>query len=203
MNMNENRGDVTLLLDAFSGGDGTAEERLFSIIYDKLHVLAHMAMRKEAPGQVLQTTALVNEAYIKLVQNKEFRWNNRSHFFALAARAMRRILIGEARKRKAAKRGSGKPPWSLEEAGDLLQDDSGRGDTLEYLVRLDKALDKLRSVEQHKRKCTIVECRFFVGLTLDQTAEALGISRATVSREWEYAKVLLFRELKGASGDGD
>jgi len=198
MNKDEFSGDVTLLLSAFSSGDQDAEERLFAIIYDQLHLLAHAAMRQEAPGQVLQTTALVNEVYIKLVQSREFRWRNRYHFFAIAARAMRRILISEARKRKAAKRGRGETPWSLKESEDLVLSASEGGDTLDRLVLLDKALDKMKSIEQHKRKCEIVELRYFVGLTLDQTAEMLGISKATVIREWEYAKVLLYRDLKGA-----
>jgi RNA polymerase sigma-70 factor (ECF subfamily) len=185
--------DVTALLHSFSDGNQDAKQKLFSVVYKKLHNLAHSAMRKERPDHTLQTTALVHEAYMRLVQNRDERWQNRRHFFSTAATAMRRILVDEARRRKSAKRGSGKSPVTLDGLN-LLDPDSG-ADPLENLETLDKALDRLGSQPEHERKCTVVELRFFVGLSLEQTAEVLDVSMATVKRDWEFTRAWLSREM--------
>jgi RNA polymerase sigma factor (TIGR02999 family) len=130
---------------------------------------------------------------MRLVQNKDERWQNRRHFFSTAATAMRRILVDEARRRKTAKRGSGRTPVTLDELK-LVDPDSG-ADPLENLEALDKALDRLGSQVEHERKCTVVELRFFVGLSLEQTAEVLDVSIATVKRDWEFTRAWLSREM--------
>jgi RNA polymerase sigma factor (TIGR02999 family) len=193
--------DVTLLLEAVFAGDQDAGRKLFSIVYRELHALAHTAMRREIPGNPLQTTALVHEAYIRLVQYKDERWENRAHFFSTAARAMRRILVDEARSRKAAKRGYGHCPVPLDELKEPGQKEEAQ-DPFEDLEALDRALDKLSAQESHKRKCTVVELRFFVGLTLEQTADVLAVSIATVKRDWEFTRAWLRREVNRGLGEG-
>jgi RNA polymerase sigma factor (TIGR02999 family) len=190
--------DVTELLSSLSAGDEHAGERLFSVVYDKLHNLAHNAMRGERPGHTLQTTALVHEAYLRLVKNRKERWENRKHFFSTAATAMRRILVDEARRRKADKRGSGQQPLPLEALGETDQGFVELKGPLENLEVLDAALVKLESQPDHKRKLTVVELRFFVGLSLDEVADVLGVSPTTVKRDWEFAKAWLSREMSKA-----
>lgn len=187
--------DVTALLTSLSAGDRIAGERLYAIVYQKLHHLAHAAMRGERPGHTLQTTALVHEAYLRLVKPREERWENRKHFFGTAATAMRRILVDEARRRRAGKRGGDRQPLSLQEVGESAD---GRGevhDPFDDLESLDLALGRLEALPDHQRKCSVVELRFFVGLTLEETAEVLDVSVATVTRDWEFTKAWLNREM--------
>lgn len=191
--------DVTLLLKAAMDGDRSAGEKLFAAVYRELHALAHSTMRKERPDHTLQTTALVHEAYIRLVQDPDGGWENRAHFFSTAARAMRCILVDEARRRKALKRGSGHSPVPLDALQEAVQKSTKSKDLVENMEALDKALDLLGEQSSGKRKCTVVELRFFVGLTLEQTAEVLGISKATVKRDWEFTRAWLRREINRES----
>ena len=193
--------DVTLLLEAVAAGDRHAGKELFTIVYRKLHALAHAAMRKERPGHTLQTTALVHEAYLRLVPEKDKGWTNRAHFFGTAATAMRRILVDEARKKKAAKRGLGLRPLSLDALSESEQEVAPYDDPFGDLEKLDHALEKLKTLTGHERKCTVVELRYFVGLTLEETAEALDLSLATVKRDWECTKAWLLREMRGRRTD--
>jgi RNA polymerase sigma factor (TIGR02999 family) len=187
--------NATQLLAAVSSGDESAKNKLFAVVYGELHRMAHRAMRGENPRHTLQTTALVHEAYIRLVPGKEARWQDRGHFFSVAAKAMRRILAGEARKKRAAKRGSGQRPVTLDRLGEPGADQTPEGIPMEDLEMLDLALDKLGEQEGSERLCTMVELRFFVGLTLDQTAEVLGVSKATVKRDWEFTRAWLYKEM--------
>ena len=182
-------GDVSTLLRAWSGGDPGALEKLTPIVYDELHRLAEGYMHREHVGHTLQTTALVNEAYIKLVDSSRVRWQNRAHFFAVAAQLMRRILVDFARKRRYQKRGGDWRQVTLAEglgvaAANLDSD----------LVALDEALQGLAKLDP--RKARVVELRFFGGLSLEETAEALQVSTDTVGRDWRAAKAWLMRELK-------
>jgi len=152
-------------------------------------------MRKERRDHTLQTTALVHEAYIRLVKDKDERWKNRAHFFSAAASAMRRILVDTARGRKAAKRLGGKERVPLHKADGFDQRITTLQDRFEDLEALDKALCKLGSEVGNKRKCTMVELRFFVGLTLEQTAEVTGVSMATIKRDWRYTRAWLLKEM--------
>jgi RNA polymerase sigma factor (TIGR02999 family) len=159
------------------------------MVHAELHRLARRYMRRERPGHTLQATALVNEAYLRLIEVKRVRWQNRAHFFAMSARVMRRILVESARKRGNDKRGGGAPKVPLDEAL-LVSQQAGP-----YLVPLDDALQALEIV--HPRKSQVVELRFFGGLTVEETAEALHISPETVKRDWRFAKLWLLRELSG------
>ncbi len=193
--------NATELLEAVSSGDQNAKNRLFSVVYKELHAMAHRAMRKESPRHTLQTTALVHEAYIRLIPSKDVRWRDRTHFFRVAAKAMRRILAGEARKKGAIKRGSGRRPAALDNRLEPGHDPAAAGVPFEDLDALDKALDKLGEEEGRSRLCEMVELRFFVGLTLDQTAEVLRISKATVKRDWEFTRAWLYKEMKSQETD--
>ena len=180
-------GEATQLLIDWSGGDATALEKLTPLIYDELHRVARRLMRHERGDHTLQATALVNEAYARLVDQRNVRWQNRAHFFAIAARLMRRILIDYARQRHYAKRGGGAPKVSLDEA--LVLSDERAAE----LVALDEALDRLASIDPQQGR--VVELRFFGGLTVEETAEVLKISYDMVKREWSTAKAWLFREM--------
>jgi RNA polymerase sigma-70 factor, ECF subfamily len=184
---------VSGLLRAWSDGDRSALERLTPIVYEELHRLARYHMNRERPGHSLQTTALVNEAYIRLVDYKAMQWQNRAHFFAVSAQLMRRILVEHAR-RHNLKRGGGVPHVSLEETA------VAGGDRAANLVALDDALDVLARVDP--RKVQVVEMRFFGGLSVEETAEVLKVSSVTVMREWSTAKAWLYRELAGETTDG-
>ena len=179
--------EVTQLLLAWSNGDQAALDRLIPLVDKELHCLAHHYMRRENAGHTLQTTALVNEAYLKLIDQKHVHWKNRAHFFALSAQLMRRILVDHARGRQYAKRGGGVQRISFDEA---LVVSSDRGADL---VALDAALIKLTAIDPRKGK--VVELRFFGGLSVDETAEALQISAVTVMREWSMAKAWLYNSL--------
>jgi RNA polymerase sigma-70 factor, ECF subfamily len=185
--------DVSVLLRAWSCGDQAALERLTPIVYDELHRLAGRYMRRERPGHSLQATALVNEAYMRLVGYTRMRWQDRAHFLAVAAQVMRRILIEHAR-RHNLKRGGDVPRVSLDEAALVSADDDLN------LVALDDAMIALAVLDP--RKVQVVEMRFFGGLTVDETAEVLGVSAVTVKRDWRAAKAWLCRELGGAAPHG-
>jgi RNA polymerase sigma factor (TIGR02999 family) len=190
-------GDISKLLRSWSDGDRSALERLTPIVYDELHRLARRYMRNERPGHSLQTTALVNEAYMRLVDYKRMQWQNRAHFFAVSAQLMRRILVEHAR-RHNLKRGGGVPHVSLEEAavvgGDRATDPGSQ------LVALDDALNALARFDA--RKAQVVEMRFFGGLSVEETAEVLKVSPVTAMRDWNTAKAWLYRELTGVTSDG-
>jgi RNA polymerase sigma factor (TIGR02999 family) len=179
-------GGVSRLLTAWSAGEPGADERLFSTIYAELRKLASSHRRGESPAHTLQTTALVHEAYLRLNGQREVAWKNRGHFFALASQAMRRILVDHARRRKAAKRGGALAPSPRDS---IVVAVAGPID----LVVLDVALEKLERVDPQEAK--VVELRFFAGLTVPEVAAALGVSRATVERDWTAARAWLHREL--------
>ena len=186
---------VTELLVAWHGGEAAAYDVLYEQVYTELHRRARAQRRRWKGRPSLQTTALVNEAYLKLVDHGAQSWSSRSHFFAVAARAMRFILINWARDKQAQKRGGSAPKLSLE----ALRESLGREvavseETAEALVVLDEALDLLAS--EHPRAARGVECRFFGGMTIPETAEALGVSEATVSRDWSLAQSWLYREMR-------
>lgn len=181
--------NVTRLLLAWGSGDEQALERLIPIVYDELRRLAHRYMLGERPDHLLNTTALVNEAYFRLVDLDSLSWKDRNHFFAIAAQQMRRILIDYARSRKALKRGGDAQPVPLEEG--MLAESPASVD----LLALDEALNHLKSFDP--RKSRVVELRFFGGLTIEETASALDVSPDTVMRDWRFARSWLRRELAG------
>jgi RNA polymerase sigma factor (TIGR02999 family) len=185
--------EVSTLLRAWSDGDQHALARLMPIVHDELRRLARHYMRGERAGHSLQTTALVNEAYMRLVDYKRMHWQNRAHFLAVSAQAMRRILVDHARRRNV-KRGAGAEHVSIDAAAVLFTDRSND------FVSLDDALNAL--AERAPRKAKVVELRFFGGLSVDETAEVLHVSSITVMREWKTAKAWLYRELAGRSGNG-
>jgi RNA polymerase sigma factor (TIGR02999 family) len=182
---------VTELLLSWGRGDRSALDELVPIVHQELRRLARLQMRGERDNHTLQTTALVNEAFIRLVDLRRIRWQDRAHFLALSARLMRRILVDHARSRNYRKRGGGAVNIALDDSIDMSRE---RGADL---VALDDALESLARVDP--RKGQVVELRFFGGLSMDETAEALGISAETVLRDWRLAKVWLLREV---SGDG-
>jgi RNA polymerase sigma factor (TIGR02999 family) len=181
--------DITKLLGAWTAGDREALDRLLPLVYAELRRLARNRLRLERPSQSLQPTALVNEAYVRLVRIKRIQWQNRAHFFALCGRLMRHILVDAARARKFAKRAGGAMRVTLDEA--LLPSTSPDPDVL----ALDDALTALESVDP--RKSRVVELRFFAGLNVEETAAVLGVSTDTVSRDWKFAKTWLYQELRG------
>jgi RNA polymerase sigma factor (TIGR02999 family) len=177
----------TELLLAWGSGDAEAFDRLVPLVHHELHRLARHYMARERPDHTLQTSALLNEAYLRLIEVKQVQWQNRAHFFAIAARMMRRILVDFARARDNEKRGGAVVKIALDEA--LVVSPEPEQD----LVALDDALGALETI--HPRKSRVVELRFFGGLTVDETAEALQISPDTVKRDWRFAKLWLVREL--------
>jgi RNA polymerase sigma factor (TIGR02999 family) len=183
--------DVTALLVAWRDGDGGAYNRLFELLSGELHKVARHCMAGERPGHTLQPTALVNEAYLRLLATQRVGWQDRAHFMAMAARIMRRILVERARARQSQKRDSGRQKVTLDEALQVSAE-SGR-----ELVALDDALTALAAVDE--RKSRVVELRFFGGLDLDQTAAVIGVSRDTVKRDWKFAKVWLLRQIDPTS----
>jgi RNA polymerase sigma factor (TIGR02999 family) len=182
----EGANEVTILLRAWAGGDGAALERLIPLVYTNLRRIAGRRMQYEAAGQTLQPTALVNEAYLRLV-GADVSWQDRAHFFAVASRAMRRILVDAARARAADKRGGGDVRVELNESLDGLPQ---RGPEL---IALDEALEALAVLDA--RKAQIVEMKFFGGLSVDETADVLKISPRSVMRDWHFARAWLIREL--------
>ena len=177
--------NVTKLLVAWGNGDETARDELMPLVYQELHRLAHHYMNRERPGHTLQTSALVNEAFVRLIDQKDVQWQNRAHFFGIAAQMMRRILVDHARSRASAKRGGGAPHVSLAEVA-IVSDERAA-----EVVALDNALLNLAAVDE--RKSQIVELRFFGGLSIEETAEVLAVSPGTVMRDWTLAKAWLRR----------
>ena len=180
--------EITQLLLAWNEGDESALEKLVPLVYEELRRLAKRRMRLERPDHTLQTSALINEAYLRLVDARNVHWQNRAHFFALCARLMRRILVDYARTRQYAKRGGGAQPISLDQSPPVAPERSPD------LVAVDDALHALAEVDA--RKAQVVELRFFGGLTVEETAEVLKVSPETVRRDWKLAKVWLLRELR-------
>lgn len=192
---------VTQLIHRSGDGDDDARRRLWSLVYDELKGLASSQMRRERIGHTLQPTALVHEVYVRLLSGAEGDWENRAHFFGVAAEAMRRILVEHARRRKAERRGGGLDRVSMTR---VLGDDACHGagawamldDAQLDLEALDLALERLAATGRHERKCRVVDLRFFVGLTIEQTAEVLGVAPASVKRDWDFAKAWLNREIQ-------
>ncbi len=180
---------VTELLVRAQSGDAKATDELFPIVYDELRQLAQRFLSGESKAQTMQATALVHEAYLRLVGPNQDPWENRAHFFGAAARAIRRILTDHARDRDAQKRGGGIKPLSLDEALVVCA-----GEPTVNMVNLDAALTKLADIDEQKAR--VVELRFFGGLTVEQVALALNISASTVARDWQFARVWLHRELE-------
>ena len=180
--------EVTRLLLDWSGGDQAALDKLVPLVHDELRRLARHYMSRERAGHTLQTTALVNEAYLRLVEQKNASWQNRAHFFGIAARLMRQILVDYARQRQYQKRGGGARRVSLREAADFSAERAAE------MVALDDALNGLAAIAPQQSR--IVELRFFGGLTIEETAEVLGLSVDKIKREWSMAKTWLYHEIK-------
>ena len=186
------RADVTQLLREWRGGNNGALEQLLPLVYDELHVIAARHMAREWRVSVYQTTALVSEAYLKLVGQREVEWQSRAHFFAIAAQVMRRILVDNARRDLRPKHGGGVQAASFDDAAHVAA--AGAVDRLDALA-LDRALRKLEALDPEQAR--VVELRFFGGLTVEETAEVLGVSPATIKREWSVAKGWLYHEMTG------
>ncbi len=180
---------VSQLLVAWSDGDGAALDKLMPLVHEELRRLAHYYMRGEGPGNTMQTSALVNEAYLRLVDQTNPHWQNRAHFFAISAQLMRQILVDYARKRRSRKRGGDVRQMSLDEEMIVSEERAA------HVVALDDALKSLAEIDP--RKSQIVELRFFGGLSIEETAEVLAVSPGTVMRDWTLAKAWLRREITG------
>lgn len=187
-------GDVTQLLMDWQAGDQSALARLMPVVYEELRRIAARAMRRETTGHTLQPTALVNEAYLRLVRQERADWRDRTHFFAIAAQIMRRILVDHVRSKRRLRRGGEQVLITLDELGGAPPSPGSAGEV--DVLALDEALTRLEALAP--RQCRIVELRFFSGLTVEATAEALGIAPITVKREWAMAKTFLYRELRPA-----
>ncbi len=191
---------VTTLLTAVFSGDRGAEDSLFSLVYHELHALARAAMKKERRSHTLQATALVNELYLRLLRKKRIQWESRSHFFNAAAMAMKRILVSEARRRKALKRGGKRKVALLFAAREQrLPDDHAAA--IDDLQTLDRALKRFRAAESHRRMCRVVDLHLFGNLTMEETARELGVSKGTVKNDWTYTKAWLLREMNRIERD--
>ncbi len=189
MNQSEqNSHEITGMLHEWSDGNRDALDKLLPFIYDELHRQAANYLRRERADHTLQTTALINEAYLKLIDQRDVNWENRTHFFAIAAQAMRRILVDYAKAKHRAKRGGGDIPITLDEAA-LVSTDEKSID----LIALDEALNRLAAKDQQQAR--VVELRYFSGLNLEETAKVLEVSRTTAARDWAMAKAWLHREL--------
>lgn len=186
----KNTDDVTQLLLKWSQGDKAAMEELLPMVYRELQKIAHRYLNKERGEHTLQTTALVHEAYLKLIDQTRVQWQNRAQFFGIAAQAMRRILIDNARQRLADKRGAGAEKISIDDKEIDISDEKASN-----LIELDFALKKLAELDPNKSR--LVELRYFGGLSLEETAEVLGVSRPTVIRQWRLAKAWLYKEIAG------
>jgi RNA polymerase sigma factor (TIGR02999 family) len=186
--------EVTLLLHAWEKGDEEALKKLTALVYEELHRLAKRFMARETVGHTLQTTALINETYMRLVDLKNVNWQNRAHFFAICARMMRRILTDFARSNRSLKRGGKDSHLTFDEALFVSPN------LPSYLVELDEALNRLAGMDA--RKSQVVELRFFGGLSVDETAEVLKVSSETVNRDWSFAKGWLLREMIQDHRDG-
>jgi len=184
--------NITELLVGYGRGDKEAIDQLMPIVYDELRRQAARYLRREQPGHTLQTTALIHEAYIRLVDQRNVQWQNRAHFFGIAAQLMRRILVDHARTKKRVKRGGSDVRVSLDDATVAV-----KGQDLD-VVALDEALERLAKIDEQQSR--VVELRFFSGLTVEETAAVMRISAATVKRDWSMAKAWLHRELSGEIG---
>jgi len=184
--------DITQLLLAWSDGDTSALDKLLPLVERELHQIADRYMRRESPGHTLQATALVNEAYLRLVNQRRTRWQNRAHFFGIAASIMRRILLNYARDRRRHKRGGEAVKVSLSDVAIISEEKS------EELIALDDALNKLEAIDS--RKSQVVELRYFGGLNVEETAAFLNISAMTVARDWKLARAWLRREVEQSAG---
>jgi len=193
--MEPSRGEVTLMLQQLSEGNREVLDRLVPVLYEELRRLAAYYLRQERGNHTLQATALVHEAYLRLVDQRRVQWKNRSHFIGVAAQVMRRILLDYARKHDAAKRGGAVAHISLDKAVVLSEDNAAE------LIALDELLARLTSLDSQQGR--IVELRFFGGLSVDETAELMEISPATVKRDWSMAKAWLARELRRSQGHPD
>ena len=187
------KAQVTRLLESCREGDAAALEQLMPLVYDELRGLAGRQLSRERIDHTLQATALVNEAFLKLVDQRNQSWQNRGHFLCVAAMAMRRILVNHAHAKKAAKRGGGRARVTLDEGAALFEERA------EDLLALDTALTKLARVDDTKRQ--LVELRFFGGLTADEAAEVMGVSTRTVERQWRLARAWLRREIEGSTDE--
>lgn len=185
-------GEITQLLKAHAAGNSEALDELFPLVYDELRRMAHRRMRRERADHTWGTTALVHEAYLKLVDFDRIDWQDRSHFFALASRVMRNVLVDYAVRRNAEKRGGNRDRVSLREGDTPIELN------LDDILALHQALNRLEAVNE--RQARVVECRFFGGLTIDETSDVLGISPATVGRDWRLARAWLNRELTNGNG---
>ena len=180
--------EITQLLVAWGGGDKQALDKLMPYVYEELRRLARTYMRNQKSDHTLQTTALVNEAYLRLIDSSQVKWQNRTHFFAISAQLMRRILVDFARAKKADKRGGGDPKVTFDEALPVA------GEKESDLIALDEALKELAAMNE--RQAQIVEMRYFGGMTEKEIGEALDVSERTIRRDWNVARAWLFRELK-------
>ena len=189
--------EITRLLKAWGRGDSAALDRLTPLVYEQLHRMARRYMRSERPGHTLQATALLNEAFLRLVDTRDLDWNDRSHFFAVCARVMRRILVDAARSRAAIKRGGQADRAEHSTAINLDQLPDPASETSAQVCALDEALNRLAQIDP--RRAHVIELRFFGGLTVEETARALEISPQTVMREWKLARAWLARELSQSS----
>ena len=185
--MNHENGDITSLLHAHASGDRSALDRVLPRVYDELRRMARGRLRRERPGHTLAATELVHEAYLKLMPAGRVAWRDRAHFFAIAARAMRHVLVDHAVRRRAGKRGAGIALLPMADA------DAAADHALDDLIDVNQALDRLEQIDP--RQARVVECRVFGGLSLDETAEALQTSAATVSRDWAFARAWLHDQL--------
>jgi RNA polymerase sigma-70 factor, ECF subfamily len=183
--------EITQLLAEWSDGNQSALDELYPLVYEELHKLARRYMSRERKGHTLQTTALINEAYVRLVDQRNVHWANRSHFFAISAQIMRRILIDHARRHAYAKRGGGAQQVSLEEVAVVAREQSSD------ILRLDEALKILAKMDP--RRCHVVELRYFGGLSNEEIAGVLKVSENTVTRDWNLARAWLYQQLTGSS----
>jgi RNA polymerase sigma-70 factor, ECF subfamily len=193
---NESSGEITRLLQGWRSGDRKALDALLPIVYKELQRLAHLQLRKERPGHTLESAALVNEAYLRLLGLSAPQWESRSHFFAIAAQQMRQILVDYARRHRAVKRGGAAETLSLNDTG-LLE--PGKSQDVD-VVALDDAMKALAKIDA--RKAQVVELRFFGGLSFEETSEVLKVSPVTVARDWSTARAWLHREMSCADPDG-
>jgi RNA polymerase sigma factor (TIGR02999 family) len=193
-NASPRSGEVTAALDAIREGDRTGQARLLALVYDELRRVARRMMARESAGQTLQPTALVHEAYLRLFGNGPVSWENRAHFFVAAATTMRRILVERARRRGAERHGGKRRRVTLDEG--VVPADSPASD----LLALEESLRRLEAEDE--RACRVVHLRYFAGLGIEETAELMGLSTATVSREWTYARAWLLRDMRGLGKGG-
>ena len=189
LRMQQRPENITELLASYGRGDKESLDQLMPVVYDELRRQAARYLRREQAGHTLQTTALIHEAYVRLVDQRNMQWQNRAHFFGIAAQMMRRILVDHARSKKRAKRGGSDVRVSLDDATVAV-----KGQDLD-VVALDEALQRLAQIDEQQSR--VVELRFFSGLSVEETAEVMGISKSTVKRDWSMAKAWLHRELSG------